>query len=109
VSLSISRLRRRNKKNRFRGRLSTLSPGFELTLDVVYRVDGVTRTLAMLLEHLAAEGHEAIVLGPASTLVSLSFASLIAIVLTLRLLRHPTLATKSSRQKGYLYSEYIED
>ncbi|GAA6016803.1 hypothetical protein JCM11491_001812 [Sporobolomyces phaffii] len=41
-----------------------------VTENFLPKVDGVTRTLAMLLEHLAAEGHEAIVLGPASTLKS---------------------------------------
>ncbi|GAA5905966.1 glycosyltransferase family 4 protein [Sporobolomyces salmoneus] len=41
-----------------------------VTENFLPKVDGVTRTLAMLLEHLAAEGHEAMVLGPASTLKS---------------------------------------
>lgn len=34
------------------------------------KVDGVTRTLARLLEHLNAEGHEAIVCGPETGIVS---------------------------------------
>jgi hypothetical protein len=34
------------------------------------KVDGVTRTLARLLEHLNAEGHEAIVCGPETGMVS---------------------------------------
>lgn len=33
------------------------------------KVDGVTRTLARLLEHLAAEGHEVLVCGPNTGLV----------------------------------------
>ena len=33
------------------------------------KVDGVTRTLARLLEHLKAEGHEALVCGPGNGLV----------------------------------------
>lgn len=33
------------------------------------RVDGVTRTLARLLEHLQLEGHTALVLGPESGMV----------------------------------------
>lgn len=33
------------------------------------RVDGVTRTLARLLEHLELEGHQALVLGPESGMV----------------------------------------
>ncbi|GAA5852020.1 hypothetical protein JCM3766R1_006959 [Sporobolomyces carnicolor] len=41
-----------------------------VTENFLPKVDGVTRTLAMLLEHLASEGHEAIVLGPASPLKS---------------------------------------
>lgn len=36
------------------------------------KVDGVTRTLARLLEHLNAEGHEAIVFGPETGIVSKS-------------------------------------
>jgi hypothetical protein len=40
-----------------------------VTENFLPKIDGVTRTLAMLLEHLQAEGHEALVLGPASTLV----------------------------------------
>ncbi|CAO1615501.1 unnamed protein product [Sympodiomycopsis kandeliae] len=35
-----------------------------ITENFLPKVDGVTRTLARLLEHLNAEGHEAIVLGP---------------------------------------------
>lgn len=33
-------------------------------------MDGVTRTLARLLEHLSSEGHTALVLGPESGMVS---------------------------------------
>lgn len=33
------------------------------------QVDGVTRTLAKLLEHLQSEGHEALLLGPESGMV----------------------------------------
>ena len=36
----------------------------------VLKVDGVTRTLARLLEHLALEGHTALVMGPESGMVS---------------------------------------
>ncbi|GAA5979165.1 hypothetical protein JCM5350_007088 [Sporobolomyces pararoseus] len=41
-----------------------------VTENFLPKVDGVTRTLAMLLEHLAAEGHEAMILGPSSPLKS---------------------------------------
>ncbi|GAA5888093.1 hypothetical protein JCM16303_001502 [Sporobolomyces ruberrimus] len=41
-----------------------------VTENFLPKVDGVTRTLAMLLEHLAAEGHEAMVFGPSSPLKS---------------------------------------
>ncbi|SCZ87612.1 BZ3500_MvSof-1268-A1-R1_Chr2-2g05078 [Microbotryum saponariae] len=41
-----------------------------VTENFLPKVDGVTRTLAMLLEHLQKEGHEAIVLGPDSGMVS---------------------------------------
>jgi hypothetical protein len=37
-----------------------------------YQVDGVTRTLARLLEHLEREGHECMVLGPQTGMVSLA-------------------------------------
>ncbi|KAF8951640.1 hypothetical protein BDZ97DRAFT_1884915 [Flammula alnicola] len=37
-----------------------------VTENFLPKVDGVTRTLAKLLEHIEAEGHEAIVLGPAT-------------------------------------------
>lgn len=40
-----------------------------VTENFLPKIDGVTRTLAMLLEHLQAEGHEAMVLGPATPLV----------------------------------------
>jgi hypothetical protein len=33
------------------------------------KVDGVTRTLARLLEHLESEGHEAILCGPETGMV----------------------------------------
>lgn len=46
---------------------STLPP---LTENFLPKVDGVTRTLARLLEHLNAEGHDAIVLGPETGVVS---------------------------------------
>jgi len=42
-----------------------LTPSLRLS-----QVDGVTRTLAKLLEHLQMEGHEALVLGPESGMVS---------------------------------------
>lgn len=32
-----------------------------------WQVDGVTRTIAKLLEHLQAEGHEAMIMGPNSS------------------------------------------
>ncbi|GAA5821471.1 hypothetical protein JCM10212_002121 [Sporobolomyces blumeae] len=41
-----------------------------VTENFLPKVDGVTRTLAMLLEHLQSEGHQAIVLGPSSPLKS---------------------------------------
>lgn len=40
------------------------------TLITASRIDGVTRTLARLLEHLQAEGHIALVLGPNSGMAS---------------------------------------
>lgn len=40
-----------------------------VTENFMPKVDGVTRTLSMLLEHLQAEGHEALVLGPSTPLV----------------------------------------
>lgn len=40
-----------------------------VTENFLPKIDGVTRTLAMLLEHLQAEGHEALVLGPSTPLV----------------------------------------
>lgn len=39
------------------------------------QIDGVTRTLAKLLEHLQAEGHEALVLGPESGMVGSFFGA----------------------------------
>lgn len=39
------------------------------------KIDGVTRTLARLLEHLHSEGHEAMVLGPDTGLVSRKLVS----------------------------------
>ncbi|GAA5858907.1 hypothetical protein JCM1840_006612 [Sporobolomyces johnsonii] len=41
-----------------------------VTENFLPKVDGVTRTLAMLLEHLQAEGHQAMILGPSSPLKS---------------------------------------
>ncbi|KDE06205.1 hypothetical protein MVLG_03485 [Microbotryum lychnidis-dioicae p1A1 Lamole] len=41
-----------------------------VTENFLPKVDGVTRTLAMLLEHLQKAGHEAIVLGPDSGMTS---------------------------------------
>ncbi|SCV70491.1 BQ2448_1885 [Microbotryum intermedium] len=41
-----------------------------VTENFLPKVDGVTRTLAMLLEHLQKEGHEALVLGPDSGMTS---------------------------------------
>ncbi|GAA5961929.1 hypothetical protein JCM21900_001151 [Sporobolomyces salmonicolor] len=41
-----------------------------VTENFLPKVDGVTRTLAMLLEHLRAEGHQAMILGPSSPLKS---------------------------------------
>lgn len=38
-----------------------------VTENFLPKIDGVTRTLARLLEHLRDEGHEALVLGPATT------------------------------------------
>jgi hypothetical protein len=40
-----------------------------VTENFLPKVDGVTRTLARLLEHLNQEGHEAIVFGPETGLV----------------------------------------
>ncbi|BGP17785.1 hypothetical protein JCM10213_001713 [Rhodosporidiobolus nylandii] len=42
------------------------------------KVDGVTRTLAMLLEHLQSEGHAAMVLGPATPLTSYAGAEVVS-------------------------------
>ena len=42
-----------------------------VTENFLPKVDGVTRTLARLLEHFNSEGHEAIVFGPDTGLVSL--------------------------------------
>lgn len=45
--------------------------GVELTPPLpLQQVDGVTRTIAKLLEHLQKEGHEALVLGPEGGMVS---------------------------------------
>ncbi|KAK6905999.1 hypothetical protein I204_08513 [Kwoniella mangroviensis CBS 8886] len=41
-----------------------------VTENFLPKVDGVTRTLSRLLEHLQSQGHECILLGPASTLSS---------------------------------------
>ncbi|BGP01503.1 Glycosyl transferase group 1 [Rhodotorula toruloides ATCC 204091] len=49
-----------------------------VTENFLPKIDGVTRTLAMLLEHLQAEGHEALVLGPASTLTSYAGAEVVS-------------------------------
>ncbi|KAE8254918.1 hypothetical protein A4X13_0g3233 [Tilletia indica] len=43
-----------------------------VTENFLPKVDGVTRTLARLLEHMNAEGHEAIVFGPETGLTSYS-------------------------------------
>lgn len=45
------------------------SPALWLMTPDFNRVDGVTRTLARLLEHLQLEGHTALVLGPESGMV----------------------------------------
>lgn len=37
-----------------------------VTENFLPKVDGVTRTLARLLEHLRDQGHEALLLGPAN-------------------------------------------
>lgn len=44
-------------------------PSFHFTENFLPKVDGVTRTLARLLEHLNAEGHEALVCGPETGMV----------------------------------------
>ncbi|GAA5991230.1 hypothetical protein JCM10908_006596 [Rhodotorula pacifica] len=49
-----------------------------VTENFLPKIDGVTRTLAMLLEHLQAEGHEAMVLGPATPLKSYAGAEVVA-------------------------------
>ena len=41
------------------------------------KVDGVTRTLARLLEHLSLTGHQAIVLGPETNMKSYANAELV--------------------------------
>ncbi|GAA5866326.1 hypothetical protein JCM8547_000740 [Rhodosporidiobolus lusitaniae] len=42
------------------------------------KTDGVTRTLAMLLEHLQAEGHQAMILSPSTPLTSYAGAEVVA-------------------------------
>ena len=42
-------------------------------VEVSTQVDGVTRCLARLLAHLREQGHEAVVLGPQSGMVSSPF------------------------------------
>ncbi|GAA5932953.1 hypothetical protein JCM3775_005274 [Rhodotorula graminis] len=49
-----------------------------VTENFLPKVDGVTRTLAMLLEHLQAEGHEALVLGPSTPLTSYAGAEVVS-------------------------------
>ncbi|GAA6003698.1 hypothetical protein JCM10207_003552 [Rhodosporidiobolus poonsookiae] len=49
-----------------------------VTENFLPKIDGVTRTLAMLLEHLQAEGHEAMVLGPSTPLTSYAGAEVVA-------------------------------
>ncbi|GAA5880343.1 hypothetical protein JCM3774_006734 [Rhodotorula dairenensis] len=49
-----------------------------VTENFLPKIDGVTRTLAMLLEHLQAEGHEAMVLGPATPLKTYAGAEVVA-------------------------------
>ncbi|GAA5832402.1 hypothetical protein JCM11251_006441 [Rhodosporidiobolus azoricus] len=49
-----------------------------VTENFLPKIDGVTRTLAMLLEHLQAEGHEAMVCGPATPLTSYAGAEVVA-------------------------------
>jgi len=74
-----------------------------VTENFLPKVDGVTRTLAMLLEHLQAEGHEALVLGPSTPLVRPSLQALLKVVLQLtrsrRARRRRTPAPRSSRRK----------
>lgn len=74
-----------------------------VTENFLPKVDGVTRTLAMLLEHLRAEGHEALVLGPSTPLVRPSLQALLKVVLQLtrsgRARRRRTPAPRSSRRK----------
>lgn len=43
--------------------------GWTLAENFLPKVDGVTRTLARLLEHLESEGHEAILCGPETGMV----------------------------------------
>lgn len=43
----------------------------------IKRVDGVTRTLARLLEHLESEGHSVLLLGPESGMTSYAGAEVI--------------------------------
>ncbi|GJN90367.1 hypothetical protein Rhopal_003378-T1 [Rhodotorula paludigena] len=49
-----------------------------VTENFLPKIDGVTRTLAMLLEHLQAEGHEALVLGPSTPLTSYAGAEVVS-------------------------------
>ncbi|KAK4703594.1 hypothetical protein P7C70_g2618, partial [Phenoliferia sp. Uapishka_3] len=51
-------------------RIAIISENFLPNFACVIRVDGVTRTLAMLLEHLQLEGHTALVMGPESGMTS---------------------------------------
>lgn len=48
-----------------------------ITENFLPKVDGVTRTLARLLEHLEANGHEALVLGPESGMQTYAGAQLV--------------------------------
>lgn len=75
-----------------------------VTENFLPKIDGVTRTLAMLLEHLQAEGHEAMVLGPATPLVRSHLAILTCYLRELNacLNRNRTPVRKSSRQKAFL-------
>ncbi|GAA5841744.1 hypothetical protein JCM9279_003090 [Rhodotorula babjevae] len=49
-----------------------------VTENFLPKVDGVTRTISMLLEHLQAEGHEALVLGPSTPLTSYAGAEVVS-------------------------------
>ncbi|GAA6049079.1 hypothetical protein JCM3770_003876 [Rhodotorula araucariae] len=49
-----------------------------VTENFLPKIDGLTRTLAMLLEHLQAEGHQALVLGPSTPLTSYAGAEVVS-------------------------------